>query len=378
MSDKKIQIFSNSLGKEELNAVKEVFESKWLFFGNKTKLFEEEFAKKIKSNNFLFTNGCTNSIHMCLQALEIGIDDEVVMPSNIFMSCPSSVLMLGGKPIFCDVESDTNNIDIEHCKTLITNKTKAIIILHYGGFPCKFDELKEIAGDIPIIEDSANSTYSFYKGKLCGTLGTFGCFSFDAMKILCCGEGGGISVNDDRYLNKLLNLRFLGLPPNSSGAKLSQNNKRWWITELDCPGIKHVNCDIQAAIMIEQLKKLDSFINRRNEITELYDSILIKNNYITLQPKNTKEMISNHYFYWIKVHEKYRDNLINHLKDNNVYCTVKYWPLHLTNLFKSEQKLEVVERNIEQIINLPIHQNITDKDVNFICKLINDFFMNDI
>ena len=100
-----------------------------------------------------------------------------------------------------------------------------------------------------------------------------------------------------------------------------------------------------------------------------------KNNYITLQPKNTEELISNHYFYWIKVDEKYRDNLINYLKDNNVYCTVKYWPLHLTKLFKTEQKLNVVEKNIEQIINLPIHQNITDEDVKLICNLINDFFM---
>jgi len=373
MNDRKIQIFSNSLGSEELNALKDVFESKWLFFGKKTTEFEEKFAEKINSKKFLFTNGCTNSIHMCLQVLNLEKDDEVIMPSNVFMSCPSSVVLLGGTPIFCDVEKETNNIDVNHCKSLINEKTKAIIIIHYGGYPCKFDELKEIAKDIPIIEDSANSTYSLYKGRACGTLGTFGCFSFDAMKIICCGEGGGISVNDEKYLSKLLNLRFLGLPPNSSGAKLSENNKRWWITELDCPGIKHVNSDIQAAIMIEQLKKLDTFLYRRNEITNQYDKILGKNKLITLQPKDTEHFNSNHYFYWIKIDAKYRDGLINYLKDNNIYCTVKYWPLHMTKLFGTQQVLENIENNIEEIINLPIHQNITDDDVILICELINKY-----
>ena len=148
MSEKQIQVFSNSLGSQELNAVKRVFDSKWLFHGNEQKLFEENFGNKIKSKKFLFTNGCTNSIHMCLQALDIKRGDEVIMPSNSFISCPASVKMLGGTPIFCDIEKETNNIDINSCKEKITKKTKAVIILHYGGYPCKFDELKEIVKDM--------------------------------------------------------------------------------------------------------------------------------------------------------------------------------------------------------------------------------------
>jgi dTDP-4-amino-4,6-dideoxygalactose transaminase len=371
-----IQLFSNSLGAEELDAVKKVFDSKWLFHGKEQNLFEKNFGNKIKSKKFLFTNGCTNSIHMCLQALGIKQGDEVIMPSNSFISCPASVKMLGGTPVFCDIEKETNNIDINSCKEKITKKTKAVIILHYGGYPCKFDELKEIVKDIPIIEDSANSTYSLYKGRVCGTLGTFGCFSFDAMKMICCGEGGGISVNDTKYIDKLLKFRFLGLPPRASGVDKSKNENIWWTREPDCYGIKHVSCDIQAAIMNVQLTKLDSFIERRNEVTTLYNQILSNNKYVTLQKQNDKDFISNHYLYWIKVDKKYRNNLINYLKDNgSIYCTVKYWPLHLTKLYNDNQTYTNVEEMIDTIINLPIHQNIKDEDVILICKIINDFFM---
>lgn len=371
----KIQCFSNTLDDKELAAVKRVFDSKWLFMGNECQKFEQEFAEKINSKHVLFTNGCTNSMHMCLQVLNIGPGDQVIMPTISFMSCASSVQLLGATPVFCDVD-DNLNISPTSLKNVITENTKAIIVLHYGGVPCDMDEILKIAQDIPIIEDAANSPYSLYKGRVCGTLGTFGCYSFDAMKIMCAGEAGAISVNDEKYIDKLYNLRFLGLPrTGKSGEERSKTSRIWWQVALECPSIKYNSCDITAAITREQLLKLPKFLDKRALLMQTYDELLKDIDGITVYPRPNYDYTSCNYFYWIIVDNNKRDDLINHLKNQDIYCTVKYWPLHKIDIFNDGKTYKNAERLVDSIINLPMHQNMSILDVRYIAKTI-DTYLN--
>lgn len=365
-----INVFSNNVGKNELEALGKVFDSKWLFFGKETENFEKEFAEKVGSRKILMTNGCTNSMHMCLEALGIKEGDEVLMPTVSFVSCASSVKMFGATPVFCDVGDDMN-IDPE--KIQINNNTKAIIVLHYGGNPCDMDRIKEKVGNIPIIEDSACSTYSLYKGKACGTLGTFGCYSFDAMKIMCVGEAGAISINNPRYDDVLHNIRFLGLPPtNKSGVERSVSLERWWEMDIARPAIKYTPSDVIACITKQQLKKLDKFISAREKIYNFYKQNFENFNHVDFIDVN-KNCTSCYYFFTIKVDIKSRDKLINYLKNKNIYCTVKYWPLNKIKIFQDKNIYHNTEDMIERIINIPIHQNITMDDAKYIVDTIKNF-----
>ena len=206
-----IQIFSNSLGKEELKAVEKVFESKWVGAADVTLEFEKQFGERINSKYSLSFNCATAILYGSMKILNIKPGDEVLIPTVNFIGCANAIIDAGAKPVFCDVDLNTFNITPEEIERKMTKKTTALLLLHYGGNPAAFDEIKEVSGDIKIIEDSCNTLFSKYKDKYCGTLGDIGCFSFDAMKILVTGDGGMMTFQDEEYYEKTLQYRYLGL-----------------------------------------------------------------------------------------------------------------------------------------------------------------------
>ena len=207
---------------------------------------------------------------MCLKALNIGLDDEVIMPTISYHACAANVLLLNAT-VFCDVDENTMNIDLNSVVKCITEKTKAVIVNHYGGLQCDMDgvfaitnQLSPNSRKIHVIEDAACALGSFYKNRPCGTMGTFGCFSFDAMKMISCGEGGAICINSYDYLEKkekLKTLRFSGMDPNvQSGLNSAlEKNKHWWKINILFSSHKTVISDI-LAILNEQLLKLNTFM----------------------------------------------------------------------------------------------------------------------
>jgi len=172
-----IPIFSNSLGKEELKAVEKVFESKWVGSGDKTLEFEKQFGGRLNSKYSLSFNCATAILYGSMKILDIKPGDEVLLPTINFIGCANAIIDAGAKPVFCDVDLNTFNILPEEIERKKTDKTKLLLMLHYGGNPARFDEIKKACGDIKIIEDSCNTLFSKYKDRYCGALGDIGVFT---------------------------------------------------------------------------------------------------------------------------------------------------------------------------------------------------------
>ncbi|MCX7875226.1 MAG: DegT/DnrJ/EryC1/StrS family aminotransferase [Melioribacteraceae bacterium] len=371
-----ISIFTNTLDNEEINAIKEVLESRWIGFGPKTKEFENKFAEKINAEYCLMVNSASAATYLVLKTLGIGKEDEVIIPTINFIACPNSVIELGGKPVFADVDLNTFNLLPQEIERLRTDKTKAIILLHYGGHPIDYDSIKEVSKDILIIEDSANSILSKYKGKSCGTLGDAGFFSFDAMKTLSTGDGGAIVIKNEFYYEKLQSLRFLGLSTKKTSGfdSFKEKNNQWWEIELDNISNRFLMNDINAAIGIEQLKKIDYFIEKRKSIWNIYQNELKEVEQIQLPPEPLADTQSSYYLYWIKVKNNLRDKLAKYLVENGIYVTFRYYPLHLIKIYNYKERLPNSESILDEALNIPLHQNLSESDIDKIITTIKKFF----
>lgn len=371
-----IQIFSNSLGEEELSAVRKVFESKWIGFASESKLFEKEFGEKIGAKNVLAVNSCTAGLFMSMRILGIGPGDEVIVPTVNFIGVPNAVIHAGATPVFADVDKKYLNILPSEIERLRTKKTKAIFILHYGGHPCDMDELSKRSKGLYMLEDSANSILSKYKGKNCGAIGDIGCFSFDAMKILCMGDGGMIAVKDDKLFSRSMEARYLGIRNRQSGIdSLKEKKERWWEIELASAENRYLTNDILCSIGRAQLKKIDSFIKKRKDIWFYYQEAFKDIGQIETPPSPLPDTESSYYLYWLKVKNSLRDKLAAYLIENGIYCTFRYYPLHLIEFYGSAKKrLPNAEVINEEVLNLPAHQNLSDSDLEKIVETVKRFF----
>jgi aminotransferase len=373
-----ISIFSNTLGAEEHEVLKQVFESRWIGVGNECEQFEAEFARhlNVSAPQVLLYNSCTSAIYVGLRALGIGPGDEVIIASINFVACANAVIELGAVPVFADVDPRTLNILPEEISRLKTDRTKAVILLHYGGHPAPVDEIRAACGDdILLFEDSANSVASTYHGRSCGTLGDGGVWSFDAMKILSMGDGGALYLRNPAVAEKAGALRFLGLANNTvSGKDAMENDQdRWWEYQLEDVSGRFVSNDIAAAIGRVQLRKLPSFIQRRKAIWDYYQTQLASIPELILPPEPAAGCTSSYYLYWVQVAAR-RDELAHYLAQNGVYTTFRYFPLHQVAFYDAQVSLPNAEQISQTTLNIPLHQNLTDEELEKIVSLIQTFF----
>ncbi len=360
-----IQMFSNSLGVEELNAIDRVFKSKWLGMGNETKAFEKEFAEKVGAKYALTTNNCTAALFISIKTLDIGLDDEVIIPSIHFIGAANAIIVSGATPVFADVDSRYLNITASEIERLRTKRTRAVMLLHYGGHPCDFDKVKEACDGLYIIEDSANSIFSTYKGKNCGTLGDIGCFSFDPMKTLVTGDGGMMTFNRESLYRKASLWRYMGIVDQSSGLEaIKSGRSNWWEFDLGCISGRYVSNDITSAIGRVQLKKVDGFIKRRKEIWNRYQKAFKDIN----PPEPLEGTTGSYYLYWI--FSENRNKIARKLFENDIYTTFRYFPLHLVKQYRNGERLKETERVNKIALNLPLHQNLTDSDVDKVISVV--------
>jgi aminotransferase len=377
--DRMIQIFSNTLGEEELAAVRKVFKSKWVGSGPITKEFESAFAKKVGSKYALLYNSATSATFSAVEILDIKKGDEVILPSVNFVGCANAVIKAGGKPVFCDVDPDYFHVTAAEIEDKRTENTKGLIPLHYGGHPIDWGSVAKASRGLKIIEDSANTPFAKYKGKNCGTLGDAGVYSFDAMKFICIGNGGALAVQDNELYQKAIENRYFGLPPKGKSGidKMTEGSGRWWEIELNSVSGRHISNDILAAIAMAQMDKVDAFIDRRKEVWDMYKELLAGESWLELPPEPHKNTTSSYYLFWLKIKDGKRDKFARHMVANNVYVTFRYFPLHLVEYYRKRHganvSLPVSEKINEETINIPLHQNLTDEDVEHIVAKIKEF-----
>jgi aminotransferase len=371
-----INVFQPALGDEELEAVGRVFKSNWVGKGKVTDEFETLFARHIgvERNLVRSISCCTEGLFQSMILLGIGPGDEVILPTISFVGAGNAVASVGARPVFCDVDKRTLNATAEFIEAKITKRTKAVIILHYGGVPCEMDEICELLNrkGIYLIEDSACSVASRYKGKACGTFGDIGVWSFDAMKILVTGDGGMIYCKTPEMAQRVEELIYLGLKTKSGfSAKV---DARWWEFDISCYGRRAIMNDIASSIGIVQLRKLSDFIKRRKEIHEYYSRALGELDWLEIPPKVPDYMESSYYFYWIQTKPEIRDQLAKYLRERGIYTTFRYYPLHWVKFYGAQDiRLPNAESAALSTLCIPIHQSLSNDDLDKIIESIYDF-----
>ena len=229
-----INLFSPSVGEEELSTIAKVFETKWLGKGNYEAQFSDQLRQhlRIDRDNLLLTTSCTEALFAIFQHLNFGDQDEVIVPSISFPVVASAILEAGVVPVICDVCPTTANLNLNSLKEAVSDKTRAVVVTHYGGVPCDMTEIINYCNlrNIKVIEDSACALTASVNGSNCGTLGDFGVWSFDAMKLITTGDGGALYAKDKKALSKIREYLYLGLPEKEkSGLDSAKNaNEPGW------------------------------------------------------------------------------------------------------------------------------------------------------
>lgn len=360
-------------GEDELQQVKEAFEYGYFGLAYKTNEFEEEIGKYLKTDrNVVCTNTGTTALHLALDSIGITDGDVVIMPSFTFVATAQAVEMCGGKVVFCDVHPDTFLMDLEDVKRKITDRTKAIMPVHYAGRPCDMDALMEIheKTGIRIIEDAAHAFGTEYKGRKIGSFGDITCFSFDSIKVITCGDGGALITNDDIIDDIAKKKRLLGIDRKTMVVK--DWKKRSWAYDVTTPGYRYHLGNINAAIGLAQIKKVDGFIKRRREICHLYDKELEGVYGIECMPDDYDSITP--FMYVIKVKNGKRNALKDYLMEHDIESGISYIPCHTFGLFKKDGvELPITEQIYKEILCLPLHYELTNDDVKEVCGRIKEF-----
>jgi dTDP-4-amino-4,6-dideoxygalactose transaminase len=268
MEKRMIPISLPSMGQEEWEATKEPIFSGWITQGPKVAEFEKIFAQRHKVKHAIAVSNCTTALHLALVALDIKPGDEVIVPAFTWISTANAIMYCGATPVFVDVDVKTFNIDTNQLAEKITKKTKAIIPVHLFGLCADIDEIKRLAPGLKIVEDGACAAGAGIGDRPAGSLGDIGCFSFHPRKSISTGEGGMLTTNDDSLAEKLNMLR-------NHGASISEEQRHngaqpYILPEFDVVGYNYRMTDIQGAVGVVQIKKLDKFIDERQKWADYY------------------------------------------------------------------------------------------------------------
>ena len=373
-----ISVFGSKTGQEELDEISESIQNSWLGFGPKVEKFEKSFTEKRRLNNFLMVDSGSNALYLALTLLDLPKGSEVILPSFTWVSCAHAVLLAGLKPVFCDVDLKTQNVTADTISSHLGSQTGAIMVVHYAGKPVDLAPIKELG--FPIIEDAAHAVDSEYRDQPCGGIGDIGVFSFDPVKNLTTGGGGGLSFRNEAHLERARKLRYCGI--GKSGFQASQSTSsplRWWEYDISEIFIKMLPSDISAGIGLAQLKKLDSFQLHRAKIWKIYQDELKNVNWIT-QPANEEANERHSYFtYFIRAPK--RDQLAHYLLEKGIYTTLRYHPLHLNPIFQPYQGnskagplfLVNSEKLNQTGLNIPIHPRLSLDELEFIISNLKSF-----
>ena len=355
-----------NIGAEEIEAVTAVLKSGWMSMGPKVIEFENLFKAYVGVSEAVAVNSCTAALFLSLKALGIGKGDEVITTPFTFVSTVNVIEHCGATPVFVDICEDNLNLDIQKVEAAITPRTKAILPVHYAGQPCDMDELLQLAKkySLRVVEDAAHALGATYKNKKIGSLGDSTCFSFYANKNITTGEGGMVTTNNAALAQELRILRLHGM--SSDGWKRYAPGSPWRY-DVSRIGYKYNMTDMQAALGICQLRKLDGFNAIREKLTGIYNSQL--QNVTGVRRLGMREhRTSANFAYTILVEN--RDKVISALNDKNIGTSVFFTPIYTFSAYSSrydKSKFPVCNAVASKSLVLPLHTKINEADIKYIC-----------
>lgn len=357
------------IDEDDINSVIQVLKGDYLTTGPYISKFEKELANYVGSKYAVtFSNG-TAALHGACFAAGIGEGDEVITTPMTFAASANCILYQGGVPVFADIDEETYNIDPNEIEKKITEKTKAIIPVHFTGKPAPLDEICAIAKKhgLVIIEDAAHALGATYKQKKIGSISDMTMFSFHPVKHITSGEGGIITTNDKGYYEKLLQFRSHGI---TRDPNQMLDNQGPWYYEMQFLGFNYRMTDIQAALASSQLKKIDKFLELRKKYVGMYNDELKKIKEITI-PHQNKAASSSWHLYMIRLHLDQltgnRKEVYSALQQENIGVNVHYIPVYLSPYYQGlgykKGLCPHAEKLYEEVITLPLFPAMTEKDV---------------
>lgn len=369
---KKVEYCKHNLGAEELRRVERVFRSLFLTTGDEVAEFERDLAAYLGCPQTIAVTSCTAAMQLALLAEGVGPGDEVVTTPLTFIGTPNSVLMAGGTPVFADVDRATGNIDPAAVEAAITERTRAIMPVHLYGQMADMTALGAIARrrGLAIVEDAAHSLESEWSGAKPGNAGDYACFSFYATKNISSGEGGAIATRDAGRAERLRKLRLHGFDKSAS-ERYSHRFERY---DVDVLGWKYNMDNIHAAILVEQLKKIERFLVRRGEIYRRYAESLGRVEEIELHAVRPEARHAWHLF-TILVDAARRDTILDELQRRGIGVSVNFYPAHLMTYYRERfgfrpGMFPVAEEIGARTISLPLYPKLTEKEIDRVVETV--------
>lgn len=367
---KKIRLSKSSISDIEKQAVLKVLDEEYLGMGKDVMQFEIAIKDYLGTDmQVVCVNTGTSALHLALAALDFNENDEVLVPTITYVASFQAITALKLKPIPCDVDPDTLFIDKDDVKKRITKRTKAIMPVHYASSSSGMESIYEIADEfgLRVIEDAAQGFGCLRGGKKVGSNGDIICFSFDGVKNITCGEGGAILSSDLNFIQKIQDMRLLGVEKDSEKRYSGQ---RSWDFDVKLQGFRYHMSNIMAVIGLAQLSRIDEFIAKRKELAKLYIDLLGDINEIRCLKFDFDDVVP--YIFVIKA--KDRDELRKFLLENDIETGVHYKPNHLLTKFNTGYSLPKSEKIYDEILTLPCHFDLELDDVRFIVNKIRTFY----
>ena len=358
-----IPIYQPDLSGNEKKYLNECIDSTWISSRGKfIDLFEEEFCKFTKSPYATTVSNGTVAIHLALEALNIGKDDEVIVPALTYIASVNPIVQVGAKPIFVDSLESSWQVDPEDIKRKITSKTKAIMVVHLYGQSADMDSIMTIANEynLLVIEDSAEAFGSLYKGQHVGTFGDVGTFSFFGNKTITCGEGGMVISKDKVIYERMKHLKNQGV----------SYDKQYW---HDVVAYNYRMTNMQASIGLAQIERATEFIGRKREIAALYKELL-QDTHIEVHGEQNETLHS----YWMTSilvpNANIRDKLQAFLKENGIETRPLFYPVHTMPMYKTDESFPISENLGSRGLNLPSWPGLKNSQIELISNTIHSFY----
>jgi dTDP-4-amino-4,6-dideoxygalactose transaminase len=373
------------IGEEEIAAVVACLRSGWVTTGPTTRRFEHEFRDYLGGGDLeaISVNSATAGLHLALESLGIGPQDEVIVPTLTFTATAEVVRYLGATPVFVDVDPATLNMSPSAVEAAITPHTRAIVPVHYAGMACDMDALLELARahKLRVVEDAAHAFPTRYKGRLVGTLDSdITVFSFYANKTMTTGEGGMVVVRDPNLARRIRLMRLHGISSDAFNRYVSKTPA--WFYDVVAPGYKYNLTDIASAIGIEQLRKIDRFLARREQLARRYDAALADLP-LLLPPRPDDGSSHAWHLYVIRLSAQARlgrDDVINQLAQRGIGTSVHFIPLHRQPYWRDTFKLSparfpVADATFHTILTLPLYTRMSDADQDRVIDALHDVLL---
>ena len=371
----KIPVFAPTIGEDTKKHLSEAIDVGWLGMGSASKEFEERISEFLGLGDryLAVTNTGTSALHIALLTAGIGPGDEVITPSFNYVADHQAIKMTGADVVMCDIQDDNLGIDCKKAEELITERTKAIIPLHFAGIPCDQEGTFNLSKNynLRIIEDAMHAFGTKINKKKIGSYGDITCFSFDPVKIVTSVDGGCVIVNTKEELQKLHHLRLLGVDKDTIQR---YKNSRAWDYDVVSEGFRYHMNTISAVFGISQIKQAEKFIESRQKICQRYNDVFIEIPELKI-PQTDFSNVSS-FIYSLRILNGKRQEIIEHLKNQDIDVGIHFTPVHKHEYFKNSKygNMDITNKVVEEVLTLPLHSFMKEEYIQRVINGITSFF----